>query len=137
MTDLLASDHPVVVSGTVANQVLFYDRFAAIVLLSAPLDVLLERVSTRASNPYGRTLGDQQSIRRYVRDIEPLLREGPRSNSTAASPSPPWPIRSSYCSTTARRAEARAAVKTKVAVGIASTSRGCVAWFGSWSSIRE
>ena len=76
MTDLLASDHPVVVSGTVANQVLFYDRFAAIVLLSAPLDVLLERVSTRANNPYGRTLGDQQSIRRHVRDIEPLLREG-------------------------------------------------------------
>ncbi|MBE7162999.1 MAG: AAA family ATPase, partial [Williamsia herbipolensis] len=46
MSDLLASSADVVVSGTVDNQGSFYDRFEEIVLVSAPLDVLLERVRT-------------------------------------------------------------------------------------------
>ncbi|MDN3495788.1 AAA family ATPase [Planococcus sp. APC 4015] len=76
MADLLASDHHVVVSGTVENQGHFYDRFGAIVLLSAPVDVLLERVATRTNNPYGNTAEDRESIRQHVRDVEPLLRRG-------------------------------------------------------------
>ncbi len=42
---LLPSESEVVVSGTVESQGRFYDRFEYVVLLSAPLDVLLERVS--------------------------------------------------------------------------------------------
>lgn len=76
MAELLASHHRVVVSGTVENQGLFYDRFDAIVLLSAPVDVLLERVATRTNNPYGNNAEDRESIRKYVRDVEPLLRRG-------------------------------------------------------------
>lgn len=34
------------VSGTVSNQGRFYDRFDAVILLSAPPEVLLERIST-------------------------------------------------------------------------------------------
>lgn len=40
-------------SGTVSNQGRFYDRFDAVVLLSAPADVLLDRISSRATNDYG------------------------------------------------------------------------------------
>jgi len=76
MAELLASNHRLVVSGTAVNQGLFYDRFGAVVLLSAPMDVLLERVSTRTNNPYGKTAEDQESIRTHVRDVEPLLRRG-------------------------------------------------------------
>lgn len=76
MTRLLASEAQVVVSGTVANQVLFYDRFAHVVLLSAPVEVLLERLRTRTNNPYGKTPEQQEDVRRYVREVEPLLRRG-------------------------------------------------------------
>lgn len=76
MAALLARHPTVAVSGTVTNQGLFYDRFDAIVLLTAPLDVLLDRIRTRTNNPYGRTPAEQAQIRRYVRDVEPLLRRG-------------------------------------------------------------
>src|SRR5262245_44122218 len=41
------------VSGTVSNQGRFYPQFDAVVLLSAPAEVMLDRIATRATNPYG------------------------------------------------------------------------------------
>ncbi|QIK68343.1 AAA family ATPase [Nocardioides sp. HDW12B] len=76
MQRLLASNHDVVVSGTVENQGRFYDRFEHIVLLSAPLPVLVERVSRRTNNPYGKTPEQRAEIARYVDTLEPLLRRG-------------------------------------------------------------
>ncbi|WP_314215825.1 AAA family ATPase [Pseudarthrobacter equi] len=73
---LLASSTPLVVSGTVENQGRFYDCFSAVILLSAPLEVLLQRVSGRTNNTYGRSEADQSAIRQYVLDVEPLLRSG-------------------------------------------------------------
>lgn len=75
--DALLSAHPaVVVSGTVANQGRFYDRFAHVVLLSAPLDTLIARVTRRTTNPYGHTEEQRAEITRYVQEVEPLLRRG-------------------------------------------------------------
>lgn len=71
---LLAEHRDLVVSGTVSNQGRFYDRFEQVVLLSAPLDVLLDRVGNRTTNPYGRSVAHQDEIRRYVDEVEPLLR---------------------------------------------------------------
>jgi dephospho-CoA kinase len=76
MSALLAGAPDVVVSGTVANQGRFYDRFDHIVLLSAPIDVLIDRVRTRNNNPYGHSEVEQTRIRNHVRDIEPQLRAG-------------------------------------------------------------
>lgn len=76
MAALLASDRPVVVSGTVENQGRFYDRFEAVILLSAPADILLERVAARTNNPYGQAEAEQSLIRHHVADVEPLLRKG-------------------------------------------------------------
>lgn len=76
MDRLLASNAKVVVSGTVENQGRFYDRFEHVVLLSAPLPVLVERVSTRTNNPYGKTPEQQSEIARYLDTVEPLLRRG-------------------------------------------------------------
>jgi shikimate kinase len=47
-----------------------------VILLSAPVDVLLRRLSARTNNPYGKSASDQAEVRRYVRDVEPLLRRG-------------------------------------------------------------
>ncbi len=65
-----------IVSGTVENQVRFYDRFEHIVLLTVPLDVLLQRVAKRTSNDYGKSLTEREEIARYVETVEPLLRRG-------------------------------------------------------------
>ncbi|MBT2534149.1 AAA family ATPase [Arthrobacter sp. ISL-48] len=75
MSALLASDSSLVVSGTVENQGRFYDRFSGVVLLSAPVEVLIERVSARTTNTYGSSEADQHAIRQHVLDVEPLLRK--------------------------------------------------------------
>jgi dephospho-CoA kinase len=62
------------VSGTVTNQGRFYDRFDAIVLLSAPADVLLERIASRVTNDYGKSLEERDLILEHLREVEPLLR---------------------------------------------------------------
>lgn len=64
------------VSGCVWNQGKFYPRFDAVVLLSAPLDVILERVASRQTNNYGKTEAERQQIVRDVATVEPLLRAG-------------------------------------------------------------
>ena len=50
------------VSGTVPNQGAYYDRFDAVVLLSAPLEVLLERVRTRETNDFGKSDAERARI---------------------------------------------------------------------------
>ncbi|MBD0328657.1 MAG: AAA family ATPase [Thermoleophilia bacterium] len=62
------------VAGCEENQAQFHDRFDQIVLLSAPLEVLVERLATRSDNPYGKA---PEEFRRFLDDVavaEPLLR---------------------------------------------------------------
>jgi dephospho-CoA kinase len=73
LLDGTASDR-LVVSGTVSNQGRFYDRFDAVVLLSAPLDVLLERLRTRQGNDFGKDPVELERILRDVDDVQPRLR---------------------------------------------------------------
>ena len=75
MARLLDEDGPTLyVSGTVSNQARFYDRFDAVVLLSAPADVLLERIATRTTNEYGKSPAERGLILTHLREVEPLLR---------------------------------------------------------------
>lgn len=74
MAALLATHATVIVGGAVDNQGLFYDRFEHVVLLTAPPRVLIERVSGRSNNPYGKTPEQRAEILRYVETVEPLLR---------------------------------------------------------------
>lgn len=76
MEALLRDHRNVFVAGTAENQADFYDRFDHVVLLSAPLDVLLERVASRTNNPYGKTEAQRAEIEHYAMTIEPLLRQG-------------------------------------------------------------
>ncbi len=63
------------VAGCVANQSTLYHRFDAVVLLSAPLEVLLTRVRSR-SNPFGSTVADREKIAADLAEYEPALRAG-------------------------------------------------------------
>lgn len=65
---------PLVLVGTVANQGEWADRFAAVVLLTAPVDVLMQRLRDRPSGHYGSTAADQAQVARDTAEIEPLLR---------------------------------------------------------------
>lgn len=69
-------DGALFIAGCVPNQARFYPRFDAIVLLSAPLDVILERVGGRDTNDYGKTYGERDLIANDLETVEPLLRAG-------------------------------------------------------------
>jgi dephospho-CoA kinase len=77
--DALLTEHDdgvLFVSGCVPNQGKFYPRFDAVVLLSAPADVIVERVRTRDTNDYGKSDAERESILRDLAAVEPLLRAG-------------------------------------------------------------
>jgi broad-specificity NMP kinase len=70
------SPSPLFISGCVANQGRFYPRFAAVVLLSVPEPVLLDRVASRTTNDFGKAEAERGRILRDLHEIEPLLRRG-------------------------------------------------------------
>lgn len=72
---LLADDGPLFVQGTTRNQVVFYPLFDHIVLLSAPAEVLVERLTTRTTNHYGKDPAHIAETLGYLETVEPLLRE--------------------------------------------------------------
>lgn len=72
MGALLDQHVTVVVSGAVDNQGRFYDRFHHVVLLSAPVAVLVERVVNRSNNLYGEMSEQPADIERYLREVEPF-----------------------------------------------------------------
>jgi shikimate kinase len=72
---VLDEDHTVIfVSGTASNMGELSDRFDRIVLLSAPAEVMLERLANRTNNPYGSTAEQRAESLRYKETVEPLLR---------------------------------------------------------------
>ena len=78
MTGLLDSDdsRTAFVQGCVRNQGKFYDRFDAVVLLSAPAEVILNRIARRTTNDYGKTPLERAMIMDDLSKVEPLLRAG-------------------------------------------------------------
>lgn len=62
------------VAGCEENQVKFHPQFDHIVLLSAPLETLIERLATRTDNPYGKTPEELGRFLNDVETVEPLLR---------------------------------------------------------------
>lgn len=62
------------VVGLEENGVRFLPRFDAVVLLSAPVEVLTERLATRTTNPFGKDPAELARILDDLREVEPLLR---------------------------------------------------------------
>jgi AAA domain len=76
MAELLAAEdeRPLFVSGCMSNQGAFYDRFDAVVLLSAPADVILDRIERRTTNDYGKASGERALVLHHLASVEPRLR---------------------------------------------------------------
>jgi dephospho-CoA kinase len=62
------------ISGCASNQVKFYAQFDHIVLLSAPVPLLLERLATRTTNSFGKHPDEVAQVLYYQRTVEPRLR---------------------------------------------------------------
>ena len=76
INSLLESDdgRSLFVQGCVRNQAKFYDRFDAVVLLSAPAEVILDRIAVRTTNNYGKIPLERAMILADLATIEPVLR---------------------------------------------------------------
>jgi dephospho-CoA kinase len=76
ISELLAGDgeRALYVSGCVPNQGRFYHRFDAVVLLSAPANVILSRIASRTTNDFGKSAGERADILADLESTEPRLR---------------------------------------------------------------
>jgi AAA domain len=63
------------IAGCEENQVRFHPRFDLIILLSAPVDALAERLASRTTNSFGRASGELDRVLDDLRVVEPLLRK--------------------------------------------------------------
>jgi dephospho-CoA kinase len=63
-------------SGCSPNQGKFYPQFDHIILLTAPAPVIVERLATRTTNPYGKHPAEVARTLQLQQTIEPLLRQG-------------------------------------------------------------
>lgn len=61
-------------AGCEENQVRFHPRFDVIVLLTAPLAMLVERLDSRSNNPFGRAPEERARFLDDVAEVEPMLR---------------------------------------------------------------
>lgn len=88
MTALLdsADGQSLFVSACAANQSIFHDRFDAIVLLSAPAEVILDRVARRTTNDYGKNALERAMILDDLAHIEPRLRASCSNELDASRP---------------------------------------------------
>ena len=62
------------VAGCEENQVRFHPQFDHIILLSAPIQTMMQRLADRTGNPFGKTQGDLGRVLSDTENIEPLLR---------------------------------------------------------------
>src|SRR4051812_28697853 len=74
------------ISGCVSNQGAFYPRFDAVVLLTAPTNVILERVARRETNGFGKSQAERDRILADLAKVEPLLRAGASAEIDARAP---------------------------------------------------
>jgi hypothetical protein len=74
--DLLSTEDADVLflSGCASNMGKFLPQFDHVVLLSAPSDVIVERLGTRTNNAYGKQPDEVIRVLGLIQSVEPLLR---------------------------------------------------------------
>jgi shikimate kinase len=63
-----------------------FDEIDTVVLLSAPLDTLMDRLAARTTGGYGHTTEERQKVAELVATIEPLLRRSDHYEIDTARP---------------------------------------------------
>lgn len=76
LLDSLDEQEILFLSGCAENQGKFYRQLDKVVLLSAPAEVITERLQTRTNNSYGKHPDELADTLGYLETVEPLLRKG-------------------------------------------------------------
>ncbi len=63
------------VAGCAENKASFYPFFNHIILLSAPIQVIKQRLLSRTNNPYGKLPDEMAEVLGHLNWVEPLLRK--------------------------------------------------------------
>jgi dephospho-CoA kinase len=74
------------ISACVSNQGKFYSRFDQIILLSAPRSTMVQCLTNRTNNPYGKRPEEVTEALSYQETIEPLLRRGATAEIVTSMP---------------------------------------------------
>jgi shikimate kinase len=75
------------VAGCEANMAELLPSFDVVILLTAPVDNVLERLRTRTNNPYGKSDDERARVLQDLAEVEPRLRRiAHREVDTSASP---------------------------------------------------
>ena len=69
-------DTHLILAGTESNQGEFYSEFDVIVLLTADLETMLERIEKRTGNAYGKTEKEREEVIKSNKHVLPLLKKG-------------------------------------------------------------
>ena len=64
------------IAGCASNQDTFYDQLDLVVLLSAPIDLMIERIMRRSENDFGKSPQELSRILSDWEEVEPILRSG-------------------------------------------------------------
>lgn len=80
------TDDVLFVAGCAANQGEFRSRLDHVVLLSAPVPVMIQRIATRTTNPFGKAPGELAKILADTEAVEPLLRASATCEIDATAP---------------------------------------------------
>jgi shikimate kinase len=74
------------VSGCAVNMGKFLSQFDHVILLSAPAQVIVDRLTNRTNNQYGKQPEEMERVLAQIETVEPLLREasGHEINTSAA-----------------------------------------------------
>ena len=62
------------ISGCAANMHRLYPLIETVILLSAPVDTIMQRLSARSADGYGHTAEERRKVGELIAAIEPLLR---------------------------------------------------------------
>ena len=68
-------DNHMFISGCAENMDQFYPLIDVVILLSAPVDTIMQRLTERSGANYGQTADERRKISELIALIEPLLRE--------------------------------------------------------------
>ncbi|OHV77151.1 AAA family ATPase [Rhizobium sp. LCM 4573] len=63
------------ISGCAENMEGVYPLLDTVILLSAPVETIMERISGRSADGYGSTAEERRKVAELISTIEPLLRE--------------------------------------------------------------
>lgn len=62
------------IAGCASNQGKFYEQFDLVILLSAPTDLIIERIKNREENPFGKSPEEMSRLLADLELVEPILR---------------------------------------------------------------